>query len=227
MQLIQIGKYKGPICLIIDVDLIDSQELQHEFILNNNIIIQNFNKIIIPETKYKAAQFRHKVDGCSLKFNIFRDYFKQWNYIFYMDCGIHIMSDISPILECKKANKLLAHSDAYPRYQWKLHSTQFNKSYTDIYKKLETDFDLNVDYFQSTIMLFDTNIINPDTFTNILDLVYKYPIGRMNDQCYLALYFIHITPCWEQIPLRNDETYFYDYLSRNTKNKYIMLKQKK
>ena len=73
-------------------------------------------------------------------------------------------------------------------------------------------------------MLFDTNIIEDNTFMEIMDLVNKYPKGITNDQAYLALYFTIIKPCWEQIKIKNNNTYFYDYLSRNNKNKYIMLK---
>ena len=35
-------------------------------------------------------------------------------------------------------------------------------------------FDLNVDYFQSTILLFNTKIIKEDTRQNLINLLYIY-----------------------------------------------------
>tara|TARA_B100002019_G_C21194737_1_gene560765 strand:+ start:378 stop:1055 length:678 start_codon:yes stop_codon:yes gene_type:complete len=220
-DLIKYGNYKGDICLVIDDDLVGDKLLDLSIIKDNNIIIKHFEKITIPQKKYENANYKHKVDGCSLKFNLFKTYFKKWDFIFYMDCGIHIYDDISPIINEAIDNKLLAHSDAYPTYEWKLRG-QFNE---DI--ELNKIYNLDIDYFQSTILLFDTNIIEDNTFTEIIDLVNKYPTGRTNDQCYLSLYFIIIKPCWKQIKIKNNKTYFYDYLSRNKENKYIMLKTPK
>ena len=220
-DLIKYGNYKGDICLVIDDDLVGDKLLDLSIIKDNNIIIKHFEKITIPQKKYENANYKHKVDGCSLKFNLFKTYFKKWDFIFYMDCGIHIYDDISPIINEATENKLLAHSDAYPTYKWKLRG-QFNE---DI--ELNKIYNLDIDYFQSTILLFDTNIIEDNTFTEIIDLVNKYPTGRTNDQCYLSLYFIIIKPCWKQIKIKNNKTYFYDYLSRNKENKYIMLKTPK
>lgn len=219
-QLLSNGNYKGDICLVISNDLIGDKLLESPIIVENNIVIKNFENIQIPREKHQNARYKYKVDGCSMKFNLFQTYFKKWDYIFYMDCGIHIYNDVMPIINEAKKDKLLAHSDAYPTYQWKLQG-QF-KNNTELNKK----YNLNVDYFQSTIMLFDTNIIQDNTFNEILDLVNKYPYGITNDQCYLSLYFIIIKPHWEQIKIKNDTTFFYDYLSRNKKNKYIMLKMK-
>ena len=217
-QLIKYGNYKGEICLVISDDLIGDELLNSSIIKDNNIIIKHFEKITIPPEKYKNASAKEKVDGCSLKFNLFKTYFKKWDFIFYMDCGINIYHDISPIINEATENKLLAHSDAYPTYKRKLYC-QFN----DVVE-LNKMYNLDINYFQSTILLFDTNIIEDNTFTEIIGLVNKYPTGITNDQCYLSIYFIIIKPCWEQINIKNEEIYFYDYLSRNSKNKYIMLK---
>jgi hypothetical protein len=43
------------------------------------------------------------------KLHLFNTFFKQWDYIFYLDCGITIFSNIEPIIqECKKNILLLA-----------------------------------------------------------------------------------------------------------------------
>ena len=83
---------------------------------------------------------------------------------------------------------------------------------------------MNDDYFQTTIMLYDTKIIENDTYDNLLNLLIEYPISITNDQGIIALYFTNIKPLFKQIKTHNEFIYFYDYLSRNNNNKYIMLK---
>jgi len=73
-------------------------------------------------------------------------------------------------------------------------------------------------------MLYDTSIIQHDTCYNIYNLMLEYPICITNDQGLIALYFTSIKPCFEQIKTNDENTYYYDYLSRNPKNRYIMLK---
>jgi lipopolysaccharide biosynthesis glycosyltransferase len=142
---------------------------------------------------------------------LFTPFFKQWRYIFYIDCGAKIYNNIAPILQTATPDTLLAHSDAYPTYQWKL-SCQFIE---------KLDLDLDTDYFQSTIMLFDTSIIEDDTFQQLYALTEKYPVSTTNDQGILNLYF---KKKWKQIPMGDDTTYYYDFNVRNSDKPYIMTK---
>ena len=73
-------------------------------------------------------------------------------------------------------------------------------------------------------MLYDTRIIEQNTYDNLLNLTYEYPISRTNEQGVLALYFTNIKPLFKQIKTHNEHTHYYDCLSRDTNNNYIMLK---
>lgn len=229
-QLINNGKYDGDICLVIGDDLYNNELLNCDFIKTNNIIIKHFpdiklssNILEIQKRINRSAHWFKKIFQFH-KFHLFNTYFKRWNYIFYLDCGISIFSDIFPMLCEITDNKLLAHSDAYPTYEWKLH-TQFDKNNLNYFTKLNDKFNLNIDYFQTTIMLYDTNIIKEDTYDNLLNLLIEYPISITNDQGIIALYFTNIHPVFKQIKIRDDDIFYYDYLSRDKiRNKYIMLK---
>lgn len=230
-KLIGNGKYKGNICLVIGDDLVNNKLLDSEFIKKNNIIIKHFPDIKFPND-FLIVNKSVKTDGRNItkkfqwhKLHLFNTFFKQWNYIFYLDCGIHIFSDISPMLNEVTKNKLLAHSDAYPTYEWKLHN-QFDETNTEYFKKLSSKYNLNMDYFQTTIMLYDTKIIENNTYDDLLKLSIEYPISKTNEQGIMALYFTQIKPLFQQIKLHNEDTHFYDYFSRNKNNKYIMLKSK-
>jgi hypothetical protein len=215
--------------LIIGDDLLNDELLNHEIILKHKITIKHF-----PDIKFPSS-FTHEIENISNpnddkrnitksfqwhKLYLFNPWFKQFNYIFYIDCGITILSDIAPILKEKTVNKLLAHSDAYPTFEWKLRG-QFDTTNSKYFSDLNTKYNLDRDYFQTTVLLFDTNIIAENTFDDLYKLAVAYPISRTNEQAIMSLYFSSV---WQPMKIKNDETYLYDYISRNPSNKYIMLK---
>lgn len=228
-QLITNGNYNGNICLVVGDDLHNNKLLDCDIIKNNNIIVKYFPNIQFPNDFF-IVNNKLNTDGRNLtkrfqwhKLHLFNTFFKQWNYIFYLDCGMNILSDISPILYEATENTLLAHSDAYPTYEWRLYN-QFDNNVTEYFTKLDNTYNLNVDYFQTGIMLYDTKIIENNTYDNLLNLSIEYPISKTNEQGIIALYFINIKPLFKQIKIHNEHTYFYDFASRNYNNRYIMLK---
>ena len=225
-QLITKGKYNGNICLVVGDDLKNDALLDCDFI-KNNVITKYFPNIQF-SNDFLVVNNNIATDGRNLskkfqwhKLHLFNTFFKQWNFIFYIDCGMNIFSDISPMINEATENTLLAHSDAYPTYEWKLHN-QFDRN-TEYFTKLNNTYNLNIDYFQTGIMLYDTKIIENDTYDNLLKLSMKYPISRTNEQGIIALYFTNIKPFFKQIKIK-ENIYFYDYASRNKNNTYIMLK---
>lgn len=221
------GNYSGDIVLVIGDDLVDDECLKLSLL--NSVIIKHFPDIKLTDEflNYSQKIPRNPRWFKSLfqfhKFHLFSTYFKNWNFVFYIDCGASIFSDINPILEIREKDILLAHSDAYPLYHWKLHTQFSRRRKCNFYKELNEKFNLNIDYPQTTIMLFDTSIITDNTYQDLVDLMYKYPNCITNDQGIIALYFTNIFPKWKQIPTGNNEINFYDY-SRREDKPYIILK---
>ena len=221
--------YRGDVCVVIGDDLKDSDKLNHPLL--KNVKIKYFPDIEFSEeflrvfNEIKREQFwRDKIFQYH-KLHLFNQFFKQWDYIFYIDSGVKIFSEIQPIIETGKEGKLLAHSDSYHEYVWRLHN-QFDMSH-NISDSINKKYNLFVDYPQTTIMLYDTEIINENTYNEILSLAEEVKVSITNDQGIIALYFTNINPVWEQIPLGDEKTWFYDYLPRSFKmNKpHIMLKR--
>jgi hypothetical protein len=228
-QLITNGKYNGDICLTIGDDLFQDNILECEFIKKNNIIIKYFSNMQF-SNEFLEINNKVKHDGRNLtkkfqwhKLHLFNTFFKNWDYILYMDCGMNIYSDISPILNECRTNTLLAHSDAYPTYHDKL-ECQFDKTIVDYFIKLDNEYDLNIDYFQTALMLYDSKIIKENTYRNLLQLAFEYPISKTNEQGIISLYFTNIKPLYKQIKTHNETTHFYDYCFRNNYDKYIITK---
>ena len=224
-QLTTKGNYHGDICLVIGDDLLKSPFLNNSLIIQNNVVVKHFpdfkfNKKFLEIAK-KSPIFEKLFQYH--KFYLFDTYFKQWETILYLDCGMEIYSDIRPILDLKRSNRLLAHSDSYPSYVRKL-SCQFKNKPYDCKKRLSKNFNLNIDYFQTTMMLYDTSIIKKNIIQDFYELALRYPISKTHEQGIMALYFTNIMPVWEPLPIKNETTYFYDFMKRNRNGPFIMIK---
>lgn len=80
---------------------------------------------------------------------------------------------------------VLGFADAYPFYEWKLHLQFDLESRPDIAGKLEgvCPFIRERDYFQTGLLLFDTNVaINTTTVDDIWELALAFPISKTNEQ---------------------------------------------
>jgi hypothetical protein len=225
IQLRTNGNYKGHVVLIIGDDLNESEIS----ITDNNLEVKKFPDINF-STKFmnifanldRLSHWKDKIFQYH-KFYLFHQYMKKWNYVFYMDCRIFIYREITPFFSLFQENKIVAHSDAYPSYVWKL-DVQFVKL-NPYYEQLRKDYDLDKDYFQTTIMLYDTKLIQENTFQNLIDLAEKYPISVTNDQGITNLYFHKF---WKPIMIKDEKTniHFYDYMRRKIEYEYIMTKIK-
>lgn len=234
-QLVNIGKYNGDIILIAADDLYNSKIITNEKLKQYNVKVVNFPDIkkVMNDNTVKNIYDNYGPHGkknynwgfgCFNKFHLFNPYFKKYKYIFYLDTGIKIYRPIWDMFTLVKKNTILAHHDDFPKYHYKLAD-----KFRDIepYKHdISENFDMETKhYFQTTIMLYDTSIINDDTVKNIINLVDKYPISCNGDQEYISLYFHQITKQMEQITLnKNYDYYYYDYYRRFGINKYCMSK---
>jgi len=223
-----IGQYTGDITLIIGIDLNISTLKASEFIINNKVNVIQLPDIQFPEyvnlekQKIKGNDGRHITKQFQWhKLHIFNSYFKKWQYVLYIDSGMTIYRPIQPIIELRKLNRLLAHQDSFPEYNWTL-TGQFDNTNSQIYSILEKRYNLNDKYyFQTGIMLFDTNIIKNDTCEKLYSLAVEFPISRTNEQGIMNLYFIS-NNVYEPLPISNSEIYFYDFLRRFPDRGYII-----
>ena len=219
------GNYHGDVVLIItdiglDEKILESPLFENEF-MKENFKIKYFPKIQVTSQLINNCLFKHKCLGFVQKYHVFDRFFSSWDYVFYMDCGMHIYSDITKIINLREKNTILAHSNCYYS-PWNGIYIEFKKENTELYKELETKYDMTKDYFQTGMMLFDTNVISKNTKENIKALMHQYPIGT-GDQSYIALYFTQVNPRWKQITLRDNTTWFYDFSNRHP-GPYIMCK---
>ena len=187
----------------------------------NNTTILRFKKIKFDEVtdrsfaNLKVNVNRHKTKKFQWhKLYLFHSKLKKWPYIFYMDINMNIHHDVNNLLRETPNNNLLARADGYPNYKWKLKS-QFDSSHPE-FNSLASEFDLEItDYFQTGLIYLDTQIIEDNTFMNIMNLIKKYPFSTTNEQGILNLYFIFIKKQYKELIETIDDkiSYFYFNLS--------------
>ena len=165
------------------------------------------------------------------KIHVFDVFFKQWEMIFYLDAGIQIYNPIEPFWEIlteysQDKKYLIAHSDNYPEINYN-YSGQFKtQSYPDIFQQLTQEIDLSGDHFQSTILLFHSDIIRDETKNDLIFYANKYPISRTNEQAIMNIYFNGIHQLWKPLPPVWKKKYTYDFMNRGELclENYIMTK---
>ena len=224
-QIREVGLYNGEIVCIIGDDLKDYTDLLYK---DNNIVIKYFPDV--GRTKEKNDLFGVNKPFQFKKFYCFHRFFRE-NYkkCFYIDVGMHIFKPLDKMINLDCKGKILAHSDAYPTYKWKLFN-QFDKvKFPEQFKKLNEAYDLNIDYFQGGIMLYDTEIINDSTVDILVEMSMNFHNNKTNAQGFLNLYFTCSLKRWEQIKIKDEETHYYDFWERKglTRDDYIMLKYPK
>lgn len=162
-----------------------------------------------------------------LKFYLFDPWFKQWDAVFYIDAGMRIYGDLNRMKAAciPEPGFLYVHSNGYPNYDTPgTLRRQFDMSLDEsITEQLESHYDLNLDSFQSTTIIFNTASIEDSTISDLFALTRAFPVANRNDQGILNLYFYGR---WKQLPLRDAEGWLYDFLERNGHQKveYLMLK---
>jgi hypothetical protein len=236
-----IGKYNGDIVVMPEKHSVNSRLQDAADSLRFTIKV--FEPIDLTYIMFKLHDkpFKDSIDGRELtktfqwhKLHVFDTYFKQWDMIFYIDAGMHIYRDISVFTEIflnekEKANGapvFLAHSDTYPTYIWKLRNQFERYAYPDEFRALETHINLDVDYFQSGILLFDSSVIENQTKNDLCVLANTYYISRTNEQGIMNIYFNGIHKIWNPLPVYYNHAFTYDYWNREgySPEDYCMLK---
>jgi len=223
-QIREVGLYNGEIVCFVGDDLKDHITQ----VLNSNIVVKYFPDV--ERAKEKNDLFGVNKPFQFHKFYVFHKWFRE-NYkkCLHFDVGMQIYKPLDKIINLDCTGKLLAHSDAYPTHKWKLRDQFDKKKFPEQYKELSETYDLNRDYFQGTILLYDTSIIADDTFSFLVDMSNRFYNNKTNAQGFMNLHFNCTRDLWEQIKMKDKDTRYYDFFERKnlTTDDYIMLKYPK
>ena len=173
-NIINEGKWDGDLCLIFNGD--ESENLE-EF-LNYGIIV--IKKKI--ENPYYA------------KLYLFSDYFKNWDYLMYMDCDFVIFDSLSNIP--LPNNEILMDQEPFYIHQYFCQGEDENIRQYKLNELRGKNLNIDTLGFNSGFMFLDTKLITQNTQSELFDL--KEQLQKYNnhtnpnggDQPILNLYFL-------------------------------------
>ena len=228
------GNWTDAIVLVIPQDVYEKNQVRQigmelgiEFLVlpaSNTDMLMNFWDNHKEHENYmyvKERNFQYQ------KFYIMHTFFRRWTNILYLDAGMKIHGPLKRLItKCTDMDTLYAQSDSYPFFNWKLTSQFCLELDEEKASHLQSHFNLNTNYFQSTIMIYNTSIIKDDTVERLFYLSSLYPFSRRNDQGIFNLYFTCEKKCWQQLPIADEEGLLYDYHNRFSlpKENYLLLK---
>jgi SAM-dependent methyltransferase len=230
-----IGNWNDDIVLIVSDDVVFTTE--HRRIIESLTLVihivqsRNVDRVLAfwrRHPTHPRYEYTMSRPGIYVKYNVFDVYFKQWNIVFYLDAGAVILGDLGRFKKsCEPKGCLHAHSDAYPTYERKL-SGQFAIELLDPLEAvmMRRKYPMECDYFQSTVMIFDSSILQPGIPDTLFAMYERYPVSVTGDQAILNLYFTLRQPIWRQLPLKDDRGFLYDFHERDgySVNDYVILK---
>ena len=163
-----------------------------------------------------------------LKLSMFSNYFKQWNRVLWMDGRNQIHYPLAPFFtDINSTGALLANPDAWPRASnlWPTRSQFFSDCNPKLFDQLNKRYDLDREHFQSTLMLFDTTIIDDtNTLINLAKLYQEFGEITGGDQGILSLHFSQDRGVYKHLPYRLSDTLMipYDFKARIEGARYIV-----
>eukprot|EP00041_Stephanoeca_diplocostata_P018211 m.380520 g.380520 ORF g.380520 m.380520 type:complete len:145 (-) comp20957_c2_seq101:79-513(-) len=104
---------------------------------------------------------------------------------------------VQHILDLNVSGKLTAFSDTWPDYTWRLHGQFYPKEYPAEYEAMKKqNYNLEIDYFMSTVMYYDTRAVLPHpvplretTVALLYALAREFP--HCNGDQYVSWRFVH------------------------------------
>ncbi len=229
-QLRRFGDYDGDVVVIVGSDL------KHQVPTLEKLSLR-ITPVFFPEIDRSEAVGRLEdaegLSGTELtksfqyqKFHVFDEYFREWDKLLYLDSGMQVFAPIDPLWEMDTTGKITAHSDAFPTFEWKLYD-QFNwVDFPELKPDMEELISLDRDYFQTTMMLFDTAVITPDTVAELTTLSMRFPHSRTNDQGIVNLWALQRN-LWQPLPTEPvSGRLLYEFAERDgyTFTDYVLLK---
>ncbi len=101
------GQYTGEVCLIATGGLQEEEECLSFFKDPKNEVVV-FCEIEVPEGVKKCARKRRCIQAWIQKLHLFDAYFKKWDFLFYIDCGMKIHGNVNKIIDMREKGAFLA-----------------------------------------------------------------------------------------------------------------------
>jgi len=165
--------------------------------------------------------------GYYAKTAMFSPFFKAWRRVLYMDSRVNVRLPLLGLFfsAIDSSKSVLANPDSFPKMEWTLRSQFHSDCDPLLFNKLEQLVDLNTtDYFQSTVVLYDTDALpGPSAYEELVEMYHTWGPIADSDQSILSLYFAATKRLYRPFPYRIENGILpYDFAERIPDGKYIL-----
>ena len=235
------GNYSGDIVLLCDdcsyssrlaKTILSSTELERISFENVSRLIDisppnrvcSDNKIL-NQKQYKKRTAQWK--AYYAKIAIFSPYFKRWDRVLYFDSMMEIaLPRLNHFFtKIDSTGSLMANIDGFPSMKWTLKTQFIEECDKKLFEKLSSTLDMTERcYFQSTVMLYDTSIMDEKTYETIIQMYQKWGPIADGDQAIFNIYFNNFSKLFKPLPyILDDGSIPYEYFRRIPKANYIVI----
>lgn len=221
------GQFYGDLVVMTDGQC----EIDPRYIRRMNLIVKPFPEVDVSNL---LAQIRmhpfQNWDGREYnkpkqwnKIYTFDPYFKQWDFVLFVDAGLRIFDSLEFFYPHFRPGKLVAMDDGHPDFTKKF-SCQLELSNEPVVAELKKIFDLEANYFLNCLYLYDTSLITDTTVSDLIELMNRFPISKTNEMGIMNIYFHSV---W--VPLNiylRDGRILFDWSERGGRrwDQYVALK---
>ena len=216
--------WKGDVVLIA-VDFTPATE----FLNSHNILLHSTTHLSTEclIEQWKSHPLRTMPDNRHLgklyqwdKLQLFQPFFKAWECIVFLDAGMRVCNSVQPFLDLPWKDSLLAPDDSDPydngnRFRCQI-DLNANPSVAEAFLSSYTPNILDKRYFLNCIFLFDTSLITPTLYSELLETMCKYPIFLCNEMGLMNVFFLDV---WKPFPIRVGSNYLFGWSEQNYKER--------
>jgi len=185
--------------------------------INTNYLLEQFRKHpiqVMPDNRHFGKLYQWD------KLQVFKNYFRQWCRIVFVDAGLRIFNNVQPLLDLPWKGKLLAPDDSDPYDNGSRFIRQLDMDANpDVTKKLFQEYPESIcqeRYFNNPIFVFDTSMIGNDiTFDDLEKTMNAFPIFLCNETGLMNLIFNYKLGVWSPFPQRVGTKYLFGWAENN------------
>jgi hypothetical protein len=160
------------------------------------------------------------------KLQVFKEYFRKWERVVFLDAGIRIFHSIQPLLDLEWRGKFLAPDDSQPydngsRFKCQLDLDANPDVTADLFSEYQISI-LDERYFINCMFVYDTSLLDRISFDQLECSMNRYPISICNEMGILNLIFAYKLKVWQPFPTgRVNGTYIYGWSENNYRESCI------
>ena len=225
-QLYHRGNWRGNI-VIITVNFTPDDSFIEEYSvmiypvqhINTDYIVQEIKKYPFYEPNDKR-QLNKLIQWDKLY--VFSSYFKQWDRVIFLDAGIHVFNDVQLFVDLDCTNSILASDDSDPydngvRFHRQIDLSMNTNVVIDFINTFGVDC-LTKKYFLNCMFMFDTQLIEENTFNELIEMMNRFPICRCNEMTLMNMYFTLQKNVWKPFPMITGDKLTFTFCETNYNN---------